>query len=1070
LQPLTKAKNHSDKTAVRATGDEVVYRSLFESSPGLFVVLDPADYRIMAVSDSYLDMTMRKREELLGRIFFDAFPDDPQNPEASGTANLLASLHRVKTTLAKDVMGIQKHPIVNPDTGILEDRYWTPMHSPVLDSDGKLNLIIHSTEDVTDFIKAVDKPALDTADRGEVSVLIQARELKRLNEELSDSQQRLMAIFRDASLGIAATNLEGCLTDANEAYCRMLGYSLDELKKMNVLELTHPDDRTSNLNMRKELIAGKTPSFIYEKRYVTRSGAIIWTRISASLLRDAEGTITNLIAIAEDITAQKESEAALKQTRALERLGGRIARVGGWVAEDVDGERQVYWASEIFGIYEFTGTSPPPLEEMLDLCQPVSRLLLQRALADAAQKAIPFDLEIAVTTFQGTAKWLRIAGEPELDSDGTILRTIGAVQDITRQKAEQLRGQQLSSQLMATLENMGDGFYLLNRAWQFVFMNGQAEKILQVSRADMLGRDIWECFPNFKNSVAFAGFHNAMQAREEYRYEHFSYQLNNWISLSAYPTEDGLAVYFRVITPEKQLQAQIAESEFRLKHITGAALDVVWDIDLVNHTSWYNDGLRRKYGYDIGNEEIASSFWVERIHPDDAPRVFRTLDELLDSKRSEWTDRYRFRKADGKYIHFEDRGYIIRDENGKALRILGGSTDITKRLELEEQVLQTQRLESIGQLTGGIAHDFNNLLTVILGNAQLLQEQLQADSKLSMLTDIINIAASRGADLTRHLLAFSRKQALQPQTIEINQLLVSLKAMLSRTLGDNIIISYKPFPGLWPAFIDPNQLEVALLNLCINARDAMPLGGVVTLETSNVHLDQVFSLAHSEVDPGDYVVISISDTGTGIPPDIIDRVFEPFFTTKETGKGTGLGLSTVFGFIKQSSGHINIYSEPGRGTTIKIFLPRSHERIEEPESAAAARAIVGGDEVVLLVEDNELVRKFGQDQMRSLGYRVLEASDASAALSIMRKRDDIQLLFTDVVMPGMGGHELARQALLLKPDLKVLFTSGYTRDSIIQNGKLDRGVHLLEKPYTKAALAAKVREALEGVTPAEWPA
>jgi nitrogen-specific signal transduction histidine kinase len=410
----------------------------------------------------------------------------------------------------------------------------------------------------------------------------------------------------------------------------------------------------------------------------------------------------------------------------------------------------------------------------------------------------------------------------------------------------------------------------------------------------------------------------------------------------------------------------------------------------------------------------------------------------------------------------EDRGYIVRDLAGKATRIVGGSTDITERLAMEEQLLQSQRLESLGQLTGGIAHDFNNLLTVILGNAQLLQEQLHDSPKLRNLTNIIDMAATRGANLTRHLLAFSRKQALQPGTIDVNKLLANLRGMLSRTLGENIVINLKAQEALWPAYVDQNQLEVAIMNLCINARDAMPDGGIVALETSNVRLDDFFAAAYPDVDPGDYVLITISDTGTGIPPEIIDHVFEPFFTTKDKGKGTGLGLSTVFGFIKQSHGHISIYSDLGRGTTLRVYLPRSVDVVQRNDASNAAPRVQGGNELILFVEDNELVRKFGQDMLKSLGYSVLSASDGRSALAILQERSDIRLLFTDVVMPGMGGHELAKKARALHPQIKVLYTSGYTQDSMIHNGKLDTGVMLLEKPYSRSTLAAKLREVLTG--------
>jgi PAS domain S-box-containing protein len=887
---------------------------------------------------------------------------------------------------------------------------------------------------------------------------LQARELQRLNDELQESQLRLQAIFRSASLGIAATDLEGRFTDANDAYCRMLGYTLDELKKLNVMELTHPADRTKNMELREELIRGDRPSFVYDKRYITKSGAIIWSRISASLLRNAQGEVTNLIAIMEDITHQVQSEDTLRRVRALERLGGRIARIGGWVVDYTD-NRRVEWAPEVYEMFEWNGTEPPSFPDILKLMHPANRQQLVRAMEECELRAKSFDLEVALVTFKGTPKWLRIVGEAELGSGGMVARTIGAVQDITRQKADLLRNQQLTSQLFSTLESMSDAFYLLGRDWLFLYMNAEAERILSVDRHTIIGQSIFDSFPRFQSSPVHEGFQKAFRTGEAFHVEMFWEHLNIWVHISAYPSADSLAVYFRSITSEKQLQTRIAESEERLKYVTEAALDVVWDIDLANGTAWYNNGLAT-YGYAVDDHVKPASFWVDKVHPDDAsistPLLERTL---ADPTKNEWEARYRFRTASGKYVNFEDRGYIVRDASGKAIRMVGGSTDITDRLSMEEQLLQSQRLESLGQLTGGIAHDFNNLLTVILGNAQLLQEQLHDQPKLRNLTNIIDVAATRGANLTRHLLAFSRKQALQPGTIDVNKLLGNLKGMLSRTLGENIVINLKTQEGLWPAFVDQNQLEVALLNLCINARDAMPDGGIVALETANVRLDAAFS-ATSNVEPGDYVLITISDTGSGIPPEIIDHVFEPFFTTKDKGKGTGLGLSTVFGFVKQSNGHISIYSEVGRGTTLRVYLPRSVEASTQPESTVNAPRVEGGSELILLVEDNELVRKFGQDMLKSLGYSVLVASDGRSALAILQERKDVKLLFTDVVMPGMGGHELAKKAQKLHPELKILYTSGYTQDSMIHNGKLDAGVTLLEKPYNRAALAAKLREVL----------
>ncbi|MEY4641845.1 MAG: hypothetical protein RLZZ227_1839, partial [Pseudomonadota bacterium] len=1023
--------------------------------------LDPHDHRIRAVSDDYLALTKRSRAELIGKVFFGAFPDDPSNPEATATATakLIVSLERVKSMLKQDAMDVQKHPIVNPDTGLLEDRYWTPLNSPVLAADGTLSLIIHRTEDVTDYVLESGQRASANGHRGELKVLTQSSELKRLNEELLESQMRLQAIFRSASLGIAATDLHGFFTDANDAYCRILGYTLDELKQLNILDLTHPEDRARNVERREELIRSERASVVYDKRYITKSGATIWSRISASLLRNAQGDITNLIAIMEDVTSHVVSEEILRRVRALERLGGKIARIGGWVVDYMDDHR-VEWAPEVHDMIEWNDSDPPPIAEVLKLMHPSHRQQFAQALEECELRAKAFDLEVALVTFKGTPKWFRVVGEAELGSGGMVARTIGAVQDVTRQKAEQLHNQQLTSQLFSTLESMSDAFYLLSHDWRVLYMNAEASRILAVDRQAIVGKHVLDEFPSLVTSPAYEGFKTAFRSGEAYHGELFWPRLNIWISISAHPSSDTLAVYFRSTTAEKQLQKRIAESEERLKYVTEAALDVVWDIDLVNATAWYNNGLSR-YGYDVGNHIKESSFWTSKVHPDDAAGVtLQYLSTVKDATKSEWVCRYRFRTASGKYVNLEDRGYIVRDSAGKATRIVGGSTDITERLAMEEQLLQSQRLESLGQLTGGIAHDFNNLLTVILGNAQLLQEQLHDNAKLRNLTNIIDMAATRGANLTRHLLAFSRKQALQPGTIDVNRLLANLGGMLARTLGENIVMNLKAQDGLWPAYVDQNQLEVAIMNLCINARDAMPDGGIVALETSNVRLDEFYAIAYPDVDPGDYVLITISDTGTGIAPEIIDHVFEPFFTTKDKGKGTGLGLSTVFGFIKQSHGHIGIYSEIGRGTTLRVYLPRSLDRVQPSDGGSNTPRMHGGNELILFVEDNELVRKFGQDMLKSLGYAVLSASDGHAALALLQQREDIQLLFTDVVMPGMGGQELGNKARAIRPQIKVLYTSGYTQDSMIHNGKLDSGVVLLEKPYSKSTLAAKIREVL----------
>jgi signal transduction histidine kinase len=393
---------------------------------------------------------------------------------------------------------------------------------------------------------------------------------------------------------------------------------------------------------------------------------------------------------------------------------------------------------------------------------------------------------------------------------------------------------------------------------------------------------------------------------------------------------------------------------------------------------------------------------------------------------------------------------------------------IIERERAEESLRQAQKMEAIGQLTGGIAHDFNNLLQVILGNLDMMRNRIAPEDQwLGQKLLAVQRASERAAVLTSQLLAFARRQPLAPRSTDVNKLVSGMSNLLHRTLGEAIGVETVQAAGLWRVSADTNQLENALINLAVNARDAMPGGGKLTIETQNVYLDEDYAAANDGLESGQYVMVAVSDTGTGMPKDIIAKAFEPFFTTKEIGRGTGLGLSQVYGFVKQSGGHVKIYSEPGEGTTVKIYLPRLRDsgpaEIPPPAQAiphAAAR------ELILLVEDDEDVRAGGVDMLIELGYRVIEAADGAAALRLLEAEPNVRLLFTDVGLPGgLNGRQLADEARRRRPDLPILFTTGYTRNAIIHHGRLDAGIELIGKPFTYAALAAKIRRILEGGKP-----
>jgi PAS domain S-box-containing protein len=387
--------------------------------------------------------------------------------------------------------------------------------------------------------------------------------------------------------------------------------------------------------------------------------------------------------------------------------------------------------------------------------------------------------------------------------------------------------------------------------------------------------------------------------------------------------------------------------------------------------------------------------------------------------------------------------------------------DMSERIKLEQQLRHSQKMDAIGQLTGGVAHDFNNILTVITGTIEILAEGVAGNENLTEIAHLIDEAAQRGAQLTAQLLAFARKQPLQPRQINPNTLLQETTKLLKPLLGEHIEIATILDQTAWPAMVDPSQLSTALINLAVNARDAMPDGGKLTLEIHNAVLDDTYARAHNEVQAGNYVMVAVSDTGAGIPDSIKDKIFEPFFSTKDIGKGTGLGLSMVYGFVKQSGGHIKVYSEQGSGTTIKLYLPRAGEQAQGSPEAAESTEIAGGSETILVVEDDALVRNYVIAQLQGLGYTTLSAGNAAEALALVDGGAHFDLLFTDVIMPGeMNGRQLADALRKVRTAFKVLFTSGYTEDAIIHHGRLDPGVILLNKPYRKADLARLLRAAL----------
>jgi PAS domain S-box-containing protein len=451
----------------------------------------------------------------------------------------------------------------------------------------------------------------------------------------------------------------------------------------------------------------------------------------------------------------------------------------------------------------------------------------------------------------------------------------------------------------------------------------------------------------------------------------------------------------------------------------------------------------------------------EAVHPEDRER-YRAYDETYSSDPAITQIEYRMIKPDGEIVHVRELMQPIWDEAGRLIQSIITNQDITEQKQIEEQLRQAQKMEAVGQLTGGIAHDFNNLLAVIVGNLELVEGEIERGAQASEWVEIAIAAAERGAGLTQRLLAFSRKQALRPTVLDANTLVQGMLDLLRRTIGERIEVELVGDAGLWQCLADPNQLENAILNLAINARDAMSAGGKLTITTSNARIDDDYARAQTDVAPGQYVLITVSDTGSGMSNDVQKRAFEPFYTTKDVGLGSGLGLSMVYGFIKQSGGHVSVYSEVDAGTTIRLFLPRfSGEGTPEAVPIDVSEMLKAKGEVALVVEDDDDLRSLLVRVLSSLGYGVLEANSGAPALEILRSPTEVDLLLTDVVLPErMNGIELVEEALRAQPDLHVLYMSGYTEDAILHQGRLVDGVQFLQKPFRMAEVARAARKAL----------
>jgi PAS domain S-box-containing protein len=512
------------------------------------------------------------------------------------------------------------------------------------------------------------------------------------------------------------------------------------------------------------------------------------------------------------------------------------------------------------------------------------------------------------------------------------------------------------------------------------------------------------------------------------------------------------------ITERKRAEAASRESEARFRALAENIDEVFWVTQPDGTCVYASPAFERVWGRTCDELYRDSQLWLDAVHPEDRDRV-RAVVPIATRTRNDYAHEYRILRADGTLRWIRDRGSAVRDECGHIVRFVGIAEDITEQHALEDQLRQAQKMESLGLLAGGVAHDFNNLLAVIAACSGMLSEEVEKGSSQRELVDEISNAVDRSAALTRQLLAFSRRQVTEPRVIDLNLIVNETRKMLRRMVGEDIILTMSLEPELGHVRADPGYVVQVLMNLAVNARDAMPRGGSLSLSTRNVALGAEAMRRHPGAKPGPAVELTVRDNGSGIPTEIRHRIFEPFFTTKGVGHGTGMGLAVVHGIIDQAGGFIEVESQPNVGTTFRIYLPTVNERIDELGEIAGAMAL--GVESVLIMDDDEHVRRVAARALRTRGYNVIEASDGGAALAVLESRERVDLLLTDVVMPGMDGRQLAELACTKQPQLKVLYTSGYTDDAVVRHGVMQGAVDLIEKPFRIDSLAKRVRQSLD---------
>jgi PAS domain S-box-containing protein len=912
-----------------------------------------------------------------------------------------------------------------------------------------------------------------------LSVQIDKRSLTKfgkVEEKRKLAEEEYRTIVRTAMDGFWIVDMDGRFLDVNDAYCYLTGYSRDELLTMRISDMEaveRPEETASRIQKIREFGGDR-----FESQHKCKDGKIIDVEVSVNYIGVGGG---QMFVFLRDITEQKRAEKELREND--ERLQALMdASPIGISWSDLEGNIK-YNNRKFRELFGYTIEDIPTISEWRRMAYPdpayretVPLLLPMLTKAQIEQKEVT-SMEVMITCKDGSSRYVEQMGALAAN------RILITFRDITERKQAEEALLKSQKMLEKTFASLREAVFIIDfNSVKIIDCNPAASEMFGYSLEEMTGRTTTflhvdeATLDEFRKHLYAAIKEKGFLFLSEFRMKRKDGTIF-CTEHSVMPIEDqqgnqvGWVSVVRDITEYKQAEEALRKSEERFRQLFDYAPVGYQEFDTEGRITRVNRTELEMLGY---TEEEMLGRHVWNLIAEERP-IEPLIEALKERLSGTLPPRHSFerniRRKNGTIFPALIQERLLREDEGRIMGIRSTIQDITelKQAEertntLQEQLRQSQKMEAIGRLAGGIAHDFNNLLTVIKGYSQLSLLEIKEGDPLKGNIEEIQKASQRAADLTRQLLAFSRRQILELRVFDLNTVLKDLDKMLRRIIGEDIELVYLLSDDLGKINTDPVQIEQVILNLAVNARDAMPSGGRLTIETANVVLDEACAHGHTDVKPGPYIMLSVSDSGCGMSQEVMEHLFEPFFTTKEKGMGTGLGLSTVYGIIKQSGGDIRVHSEEGRGTVFKIYLPKVEETLKEWGKKESKEDFPSGNETILVVEDDFSVRGLAVRVLQRQGYTVLEASNGDEALRVGQEkaREKIHLLLTDVIMPGMSGSELAERLVLFHSSAKVLYISGYTDNSIVHHGILKPGIAFLQKPFSPEALARKVREVLDG--------